>query len=144
MTRKKTGRSRADKEARRTARLAKKQARSDARAVDPFGSASPGWHTMDELDSMPDEAFVNPFDTIDPDREKSACPVGDHCTGCGTTTGLGVMLSAFGSSEIACTTVCRRCDGTSMLHLREVGPAGIDARVTAHREHRSQLASSAN
>lgn len=71
----------------------------------------------------------------DPVWDRSRCPVGDHCAGCGATSGLSVMVSSFGPGEVACATVCRACDGRSMLHLDEVGFGGLGARVRAHQRH---------
>lgn len=69
--------------------------------------------------------------------DAQACPVDDHCAGCGATRNLRAMISYFGPDEVACATVCSTCDGTSMLHLSEVGIGGISRRIAAHAQHRA-------
>jgi len=116
------GTSRAEKERRRKARKAKK-------AVSQ--SLGDGWHTMDELDMLPDSAFEPPdkalFDT-------THCPVDDICAGCGATNDLRVNTASIGDvNATACATVCADCDGRSFLHL--LSDEQLDRAFHLHAQH---------
>ena len=67
--------------------------------------------------------------------DTSRCPVGDHCVGCGGTDGPSVTVSVFGgcTDRAACATVCRECDGRSLLTM--VGVGGIEERAQGHAGH---------
>lgn len=70
--------------------------------------------------------------------DTSGCPVGDRCVGCGATADLGQIVSVFGAAEVACATVCRGCDGRSLLTM--VGFAGLRERVAEHARHAARTA----
>lgn len=120
-----------DRDARRRAKL---KARGGRLAQSSGGHSGPLWsdRRSDDLDgldlSMPE---------LDWETEKAHCPVADRCAGCGAEHDLQVMLSAFSGGDVACVTVCPRCDGKSMIQLADVGLGGVDARVAAHSAHRS-------
>lgn len=120
-----------DRDARRRAKLKARRSASNTQSG-PSSLFGGGWSSLDDFDDM---VFPDP-PVLDWDAEKQHCPVDDHCAGCDRTDDLHVMLSVFGADEIACVTVCPACDGRSVMHLREVGPANLDARVSAHQQHR--------
>lgn len=116
------GTGRAEKERRRKARKAKKA-----------GSRPPvdGWHTMDELDMLPDSAFEPPNEEL---FDTSRCPVDEACAGCGTRSELRVNTAAFGGSDaVACATVCGDCDGRSFMHL--LSSEQIESAFARHAQH---------
>lgn len=145
-TRKASGR--ADKLRRRAARAGKRHARHELGherhglvhvGPVPDGLNLTGWHVMgpgDDFDEFDDAMFAGPDDAL---MDRSNCPVAEECAGCGSTTGLHVVTSAFskpGGFDVACATLCSACDnGRSFVY--RLGPAGLEHAFTRHAAHQA-------
>lgn len=135
---------RADKLRRRAARAGKQHPRQHPHHHEGLVHVGPvpdnldltGWHVMgpgDDFDELDDLDFVGPGDAL---LDTSRCPVADACAGCGGTTGLHAVTSAFsrpGGYDVACATLCHSCDGRSFLHLLD--PAALEAAFHRHTTH---------
>jgi hypothetical protein len=85
--------------------------------------------TFNDADfTAPDEALL----------DTSGCPVADTCAGCGGTTHLHAVTSAFtkpGGYDIGCATLCRTCDGQSFLHL--LNTTALTEAFARHASHQT-------
>lgn len=99
----------------------------------PDGVDLTGWHTLDDLDDLDDDAFAGPDNAL---LDTSDCPITHACAGCGGSTGLHAVTAAFsrpGGFDIACATLCPTCDGRSFLHLLD--PEAFDEAFARYAHH---------
>lgn len=137
---------RADKLRRRASRAAKRQHEPGVHRHGGHGLVSigpvpdgldlAGWNYLgpgNDFDELDDLNFAGPDDALlDPSR----CPVDDTCVGCGGRGGLAATTAAFtrpGGFDVACATVCGRCDGRSFLQLLDSN--AMNAAFARHTEH---------
>ncbi|MEU6261761.1 hypothetical protein [Saccharopolyspora shandongensis] len=111
----------------RAAKQRRRQHRKDQRQA-PVEGLPGGWHTgFDDADfAMPDEQLL----------DTSRCPVAEVCAGCGATTGLRAVTAAFSESggfNLAWTTLCGGCEGSSFLHLLDA--SALEQAFARHTTH---------
>lgn len=128
-----------DQNKRRQQKAARKRHRDTRKPVtEPFATGrvlGDGWSSFDGLDRDPFDLQPPPDSLLD----TSECPVASRCEGCGAPEQLTAVTSAFTGKvdqwNVACATLCQRCDGRSFLTL--LGPEGLQAAMRRHAHHKA-------